>query len=251
MNKPCNKSIYGKKAQLDELIRSMSITPTSSPQLENKFNKLASLTLCNVHQNRISSTLANLLDSFPTESNIRQTSWSVTLHIKHVLPGARTKCLAEGHDDDPLNSRLGGRNVHAMQEILKKITAPDVYSNDTRLQAYLEALGKYVFCPLHREQEKPTHVKNWISQIQAIRRPNKLAQPIPTDPAAAKIVYPKQLIGDDIYDLPNIEQIGDNNLLNSLERHFTNPSGMQGMTYLHSRLSTKVVRFLSNAFRQR
>ncbi|GFF85136.1 ankyrin repeat domain-containing protein 50 [Aspergillus udagawae] len=87
-----------------------------------------------------------------------------------------------------------------MQKILKKITAPDVYSDDTRLQAYLEALGQYVFCPLHREQEKPTHVKNWTSQIQAIRPLNKLAQSISTDPAAVKIVYPKQLIDDDIYE---------------------------------------------------
>lgn len=251
MNKGCKKRVDGKKAELDALIRSMSTIRTSSLLLENKFKKLVSLTLCNVHQDQISSTLAKLLDSFPTESNIRQTSWSVALFIKHVLPRARTQCLAEGHKDDSLDSKLGGRSVLAMQKILKKITALDVYSNDTKLQAFAEALGQYVFCPLHREHEMPTHVKNWISQIQAIGPSNKLAESISTDPAAIKIVYPKHLIGDDIYDLLNIEQRGDNNLLNSLGRHFTDPSGIQGMTNLYSRMSTKVVRFLSTVFRQR
>ncbi|KAE8137708.1 T5orf172 domain-containing protein [Aspergillus pseudotamarii] len=130
------------------------------------------------------------------------------MRIKHVVPKACTKCLADGHDDDSRDSKIGGRNVQIVQEILKKITAPYIYSDDTRLQTHLEVLGQCVFCPLHRDKEKPESVRKWMAKIQAIRPLIKLTQSISTAPAAAMNASPKQLIRDDIPALAHIEQIG-------------------------------------------
>lgn len=223
-NKHCGYGVRSKKFRFDELISSMEYMPANSPQLENKLNELVSLTLCKAHQNQTSSRLAKVLDSFPTGPGIEQTSWLVTTRIKHVVPKVRTNCLADGHDYDSRDSKIGGRNVQIVQEILKKIIAPYIYSDDTRLQAHLEILGQCVFCPLHRDKEKPTSVRKWMSRIQTIRPPINRAQSISTAPAAAKIASPKQLIRDDIPTLASIEQIGDKNLLNSPGRHFANQS---------------------------
>ncbi|KAF9893333.1 hypothetical protein FE257_011765 [Aspergillus nanangensis] len=200
---PCQMSVSGKMAGFHELSNSMANMPLSSQQMENKLNELVSLTLCKTHQNRTSCRLAKVLNSFPIGSDINRASSSVTTRIKHVVPEVSITCFADKQNSISCIERIGGGNVQTTRRVVNKITEAEVYSNDARLQECLELLEKLIFCSLHGEKERTTHVRTWTSEIQAIRSP---IMPISTAPAVTKFAFSLQSSQDDVSCLTNIKK---------------------------------------------
>ncbi|KAF2468404.1 DUF1766-domain-containing protein [Lindgomyces ingoldianus] len=168
---PCKSSVRSRnKDQIDSQIDSMTTLTQSSPELDTELDKLVMLVHCHWHNcnnpkwTRIKDWKAKfpIGDGKPVES--------VEKRIKRALGQVSAKCAGTTAQREPCQRRIGGQKVQNCTKTIDEILQPEVYLDDTYLEALLKVLQANMYCHLHVGNRPPEKVASWKSDILEIRK---------------------------------------------------------------------------------
>ncbi|OCK75834.1 DUF1766-domain-containing protein [Lepidopterella palustris CBS 459.81] len=167
--KPCRIPIpEGNRDQVNSQIESMVTLTQSSPELEAKLDKLATLVNCRYHDcgGPKDSRIESWTTAFPVGD---KPVVSVEKQIRKALGHVSTQCIGITKDEISCKGRIGGRKVQNCTKTIDEIVKPEVYLDDAYLDSLLKVLETNMFCRFHMNQQRHKNVE-WKSSIMEIRK---------------------------------------------------------------------------------
>jgi hypothetical protein len=202
LKKPCKIPIAErKKAKIDDLIESMLTFISSSPELQDKLEKLAKLVHCRYHDHETSmqSRVEQWITAFPDGDPATKPRLSLERQVTKALDGVSTKCIGKTKAQKDCSRGIGGQKVQNCTSTINQIVYSVTYQEDADEIGYLVRVFEYNrLCNCHDKQPFK-HVELWKSRVMEIHRTwlaerAKLADDAtPSDPQNRLLSMPRHL----------------------------------------------------------
>lgn len=164
---PCRRNIPTRfHTRIDELIESM-ISDHSSSQLQLDLESLVSLVHCHQHRRGYVKEvrLDKWSDLLPSEPDQVAYGTSIERKIELCLGRLSTQCMGTTGVNERCKKSIGGQKIQNCIKTIEKISAADVYLNDTSLDLFLRILATNMRCHLHMRQSCLKDLASWRARI--------------------------------------------------------------------------------------
>ncbi|KAF7587791.1 hypothetical protein BBP40_006701 [Aspergillus hancockii] len=208
---PCKIKIHdANKDQINSLVASMICFAHTSSNLRRDLEKLALLTLCRHHDGlgQKASRIDTWTQVFPLGNDNVKPTMSVEERIKGALPEGGRTCIGMTLEAKRCRWKLGGRNVQNKKNIIRGILNPEVYSDCTHLDCFLQELGQHTFCDRHKEKQRAKQVAKWKSDIVEIcKEMNLVLAPSKQDKASSHLENRSLSPGNSVVEKASQEEL--------------------------------------------